>query len=53
MRERWHSLHARSAEHCKWDAAAKDLPTEFLDSKNGLHGAQQLVREEGERCMPC
>ena len=27
MRERWSSLHARYAEHCKWDAAGKDLPT--------------------------
>ena len=26
----------------------KDLPTEFLDSKNGLLGAQQLVRRKGD-----
>ena len=48
VRERWRSLHARYAEQCKWDAAAKDLPTEFLDSKNGLLGAQQLVRRKGD-----
>ena len=48
VRERWCSLHARHAEQCKWDAAAKDLPTEFLDSKNGLLGAQQLVRRKGD-----
>ena len=42
--ERWRSLHARYAEQCKWDAAVKGLQTEFLDSKNGLLGAQQLVR---------
>ena len=36
VRERWRTLHARFAEQCKWDAAAKDLPTESLDSKNGL-----------------
>ena len=45
VRERWRSLHARYAEQCKWDAAAKDLTTEFLDSKHGLLGAQQLVRK--------
>ena len=48
VRERWHSLHARYAEQCKWDAAAKDPPTDFLDSKNGLLGAQQLVRRKGD-----
>ena len=48
MRERWRSLHERYAEQCKWDAAAKDLPTEFLDNKNGLLGAQQLVRRKGD-----
>ena len=54
MRERWSSLHASYAGQCKWDAAleaalaAKDLPTEFLDSKNGLLGAQQLVRRKGD-----
>ena len=48
VRERWRSLHARYAEQCKWDAAAKDLPTEFLDSKYGLLGAQQLVRRKGD-----
>ena len=48
VRERWRSLHARYAEQCKLDAAAKDLPTEILDSKNGLLGAQQLVRRKGD-----
>ena len=48
VRERWSSLHTRYAEQCKWDAAAKDLPTEFLDSKNGLLGAQQLVTRLGD-----
>ena len=48
VRERWRSLHARYAEKCKWDAAAKDLPTEFLDCKNGLLGALQLVRRKGD-----
>ena len=48
MRERWRSLHARYAEQCKWDAAAKDLPTDVLDSKNRLLGAQQLVRRKGD-----
>ena len=48
MRERWRSLHARYAEQCKWDAAAKDLPTQFMDSKNRLLGAQQLVRRMGD-----
>ena len=53
VRERWRSLQARYAEQCKWDIAAKDLPTEFLDSKNGLLaiGAQQLVRrKEDDAC---
>ena len=45
---RWRSLHARYAEQCKWDAAAKDLSTEFLDSRNGLLGAQQLVARKGD-----
>ena len=48
VRERWRSLHARYADQCKWDAPAKDLPTEFLDSKNGLLGVQQLVRRTGD-----
>ena len=48
VRERWRSLHARYALQCKLDAAAKNLPTEFLDSKNGLLGAQQLVRRKGD-----
>ena len=52
MRERWRSLHARHAEQCKCGAAAKDLPTEFLDSKNGLLGAQQLVRRKGDDACP-
>ena len=50
VRERWSSLHARytAAGQFKCDAAAKDLPTEFLDSKNGLLGAQQLVTRNGD-----
>ena len=32
----------------KWDAAAKDLPTEFLDSRNGLLEALQLVTRNGD-----
>ena len=48
VRERWRSLHARYAEQCKWDAAANSLSTEYLDSKNGLLGAQQLVRRKGD-----
>ena len=32
---------------CKWDAAAKELPTEFLDSRNGLLGAQRLLPRKG------
>ena len=48
VRERWRSFHARCTEQCKWGAAAKDLPTEILDSKNGLLGAQQLVRRRGD-----
>ena len=48
VRERWRTLHARYAEQCKWDAAAKDMPTEFLDSKNGLLGAQQRKRRKGD-----
>ena len=48
VRERWRSLHARYTKQCKWDAGAQDLPTEFLDSKNGLLGAQQLVRRKGD-----
>ena len=48
VRERWRSLHARYAEQCNWDAAVKDLPTEFPDGKNGVLGAQQLVRRKGD-----
>ena len=48
VQERWRSLHARYAVQCKWGTAARDLPTEFLDSKNGLLGAQQLVRRKGD-----
>ena len=48
VRERWRSLHTQYAEQCKWNAAAKDLLTKFLDSKNGLLGAQQLVRRKGD-----
>ena len=47
VRERWRTLHARSVQ-CKGDAAAKDLLTEFLDSKNRLPGAQQLMRRKGD-----
>ena len=36
VRERWSGQHARYAEQCKWDATAKDLPAEFLDSRYGL-----------------
>ena len=51
MRARSNSLHERYKEHCKWDAAAKDLPTQFLDSGNGLLGAQQLVtRNRDDAC---
>ena len=46
--ERWRSFHALYAEQCKWDTAAKVLPTEYLDTKNGLLGAQQLVRRKGD-----
>ena len=59
MLEQWRSLHARFSQHsfgemvryaeqCKWDAAAKGPPTEFLDSENGLLGVQQLVRRKGD-----
>ena len=48
MRERWSILHDRYAEECKRDAAAKDLPTEFLDSRNGVLGAQQIVKRKGD-----
>ena len=48
VRELWRSLDTRYAELCKWDAAAKDLPTEFLDNKNGLLGVQQLVTRKGD-----
>ena len=51
MHERWSSLHAWYAEQCKWDAAAKDLPTEFQDNRNGMFGAQQLVtRQRNDAC---
>ena len=46
MHERCRNLQAWYAEQFKWDAAARDLPTECLDSKNGLLGAQQLVRRK-------
>ena len=48
VRERWSGQHARYAEQCKWDATAKDLPTEFLDSKNRLLGEQPLVKRKGD-----
>ena len=44
----WSSLHERYAEQCGWDAAAKDLLTEFLDSRQGLLRAQQLVTRKGD-----
>ena len=47
VREGWRSLHAY-AEQCKWDAAAKDLPTDFLDRMKDLLGAQQLQRRKGD-----
>ena len=34
--------------YAKGDAAAKDLPTDFLDSRNGLLGARQLVTMKGD-----
>ena len=45
MHMQW--IHAYAIE-CEWDGAVKDLPTEFLDSRNGLFkpelcGAQQLM----------
>ena len=43
LRERWSSLHEPYAEQCGWDAAAKNLPTELLDSRQGLLRMQQLV----------
>ena len=48
MRKWWSNLHERYAELCKWDAAAKDLPTEFLDSRNGLLWAQRPVTRKGD-----
>ena len=33
VRERWSNLHEWYAGLCGWDAAAKDLPTDFLDSR--------------------
>ena len=45
VRERWSNLHERYAELCKWAAV---LPTDFLDGRNGLLGAQQLVRSRGD-----
>ena len=48
VRERWSCLHERYAQKCKWDEATKDLPTEFLDSRSGLLGAQQLVKRKGD-----
>ena len=50
VRERWTNLHKRYVELCKRDAGAKDLPTEFLDRKNGPLKVQQLVTRK--RSMP-
>ena len=47
VRERWSRVHARHAEHCKWDVAAKDLPTHSMVSRNGQLGVQQLVMRKG------
>ena len=44
------SLHERYTELCKWDAAVKELPKEFPDSRNGLLGAQQLTRKRDDAC---
>ena len=46
--KRCSNLHEWCVELCKWDAAAKDLPTEFLDSRNGLLKAQRLVTRKGD-----
>ena len=50
MRERWSSLelHERYAEQRGWEAAAKDLPTEFPDSRQGRLRALQLVTRKGD-----
>ena len=48
VREQWSSLHERYSEESKWDTETKDQPTVFLDSRNGLRGAQQLVRTKGD-----
>ena len=50
MQERWISLHEWYAQLCKWDAAAKDLPTAFLDSRNGVLGAQLVTRKGDGAC---
>ena len=48
MRERQSNLDGRYAALCGCDATAKDLPTESMDSRNRLLGAQQLVKGEGD-----
>ena len=48
MRERWSNLHERYAELCRCAAAATDMPTQYLDNRNGLLGAQQLVTGQGD-----
>ena len=48
VREQWSSLHARYAEQCKWEAAAKNVTTEFLDSRNGLLEAKPLITMKGD-----
>ena len=43
-----HNLHAQYAEQCNWDSAAEALLTDVRDSRNGLLGAQQIVRRKGD-----
>ena len=35
-------------KECGWDAATEDLPTDFLNSRQGLLRAQQLVTRKGD-----
>ena len=48
VRARWSNLYQWYSELRNWEAAAKDLPTEFLDCRNGLLWAQQLVMRNGD-----
>ena len=48
LRARWAGVHERCADRCAWDADAKDLPKEFVESSKGLPGAQQLVTRSGD-----